>query len=113
MKESFEWAQDQNSTIGDATPVGAHLDAGVDVKDAGRQLHAVLAQLWEGEALDLIQNFLQSNGWEAHRVLSRRFDSWSAGRRRNIMSHLLQPGCFDRGSLNSAIARWEEKVRLY
>ncbi len=46
-------------------------------------------------------------------MLNRGFDPQGAGRRRNIMSQLLQPGNYDPQALNSAIARWEEKVRIY
>jgi hypothetical protein len=113
MKDGLEWAADQDSLILDLTPLETILEPGVDVKDAGRQTYAVLAQLCDGEALDLIQNVIGSDGWEAYRVLSRRFDPQGAGRRRNIMSQLLQPGSFDPQALNSAIARWEEKVRIY
>ncbi len=62
MKEALEWAQDQDSVILDPTPLGTHLQQGTDVKDAGRQLYAVLTQLCDGEALDLIQNVTGSNG---------------------------------------------------
>ena len=113
MKDGLEWAADQDSLILDLTPLETILEPGVDVKDAGRQTYAVLAQLCDGEALDLIQNVIGSDGWEAYRVLSRRFDPQGAGRRRNIMSQLLQPGSYDPQALNSAIARWEEKIRIY
>jgi len=113
MKEALEWAADEDSTILDTTPLVAIFEAGTDVNDAGRQLYAVLAQLCDGEALDLVQNVVNSDGWEAYRVLSRRFDPQGAGRRRNIMSQLLQPGSYDPTALNSAIARWEERVRIY
>jgi hypothetical protein len=112
MKDAIEWAQEQDTVILDASPIDALLD-GADHRDMGRQLYAVLAQLCEGEALDLVQNVINSDGWEAWRVLSRRFDPQGAGRRRNIMTQLLQPGSFEPKDLNSAIARWEEKVRIY
>ncbi len=46
-------------------------------------------------------------------MLSRRLGPQGAGRRRNIMSQLLQPGSFDPNVLKSAFPRWEEKVRIY
>jgi hypothetical protein len=113
MKDGLQWAADQDSLIVDVKPLESILEQGTDVKHAGRQTYAVLAQLCDGEALDLIQNVLGSDGWEAYRFLSWRFDPEGAGRRRNIMSQLLQPGSFDPMDLNSAIARWEEKVRIY
>ena len=73
----------------------------------------MLAQLCEGEAFDLVQNTQDSNGWEAWRVISKRFDPHGAGRKRSVMSQLLAPGSFDLKNLNSAIARWEEMLRVY
>ena len=73
MKDALEWAQDQDEAIQDLTELEAQLPADTDAKDVGRQLYAVLAQLCEGEALDLAQNTQDSNGWEAWRVISKRF----------------------------------------
>ncbi len=113
MKEALEWAQDQDSKILDALPVTELLGPEVNVKDAGRQLYAVLAQLCEGEALDLVQNVVNSDGWEAWRILSRRIDPQGAGRKRSVTSQLLQAGAFDPQDLNSAIDNEGEKNRMY
>ena len=113
MKEALEWAQDQDSKILDALPVTELLGPEVNVKDAGRQLYAVLAQLCEGEALDLVQNVVNSDGWEAWRILSRRIDPQGAGRKRSVTSQLLQAGAFDPQDLNSDIATWEEKIHMH
>ena len=59
--------------ISDSSPVELCLD-GASAKYMGRQLYAVLAQLCDGEALDLVQNVVNSDGWEAWRVVS---DEWS------------------------------------
>ena len=56
MKEALDWTQDNETVILGAKPVETFLAKGTDHKDAGRQLYAVLAQLRDGEALDLIQN---------------------------------------------------------
>jgi hypothetical protein len=115
MREALEWAQDQDIMIESdkLEQVEVIIPPGADAKDAGRQLYAVLAQLCEGEALDLVQNVESANGWEAWRVLAKRFDPQGAGRRRNVMSQLIQPGSYDVRELNSAMNKWEEKVRLY
>ena len=60
-----------------------------------------------------MQNVVNSDGWEAWRILSRRFDPQDAGRKRNVASQPLQPGVFDPHDLNGAIAKWEEKIRMY
>ena len=106
MKAAHEWAQSQDSVIMDQGP-------GAEPADAGRQLYAVLANLLDGEAVDLAQNAADSDGWEAWRVSTRRFDPQGAGRRRNIMSQLLHSVSFDPEDLNSAITKGEEEVRMY
>eukprot|EP00959_Pyramimonas_sp_CCMP1952_P182757 3821968-Pyramimonas_sp.AAC.1 len=58
----------------------------------GRQLYTVLAQLTDGETLDLAQATKDNDGFEAWRVVSRRLDPQGAGRRRNILGSLIQPG---------------------
>ena len=83
------------------------MGAGARLGDAGRQLRAALDHFRDGEALDLVQNSADTGGLEAWRVLTRRFNPWGAGRRRNVT---LQPVSFDPKELNSAIATWEEKV---
>ena len=113
MKKALEVAADHDEPIEDPVAVTTELPAGTDVRDVGRQLYAVLAQLCENEALDLVQTTQDSNGWEAWRVISRRFDPVGAGRRRGIMSQLLQPGSYDIKDLTSAMAKWEDKVRVY
>lgn len=107
MKEALEWAQDQDGVLTDIAPVKQILGEGSDPADTGRQLYAVPA------SLDLAQHVTRKDGWEAWRIISRRFDPQGAGRRCNVMSQLLQPGSYEPKDLNSAIAKWEEKVRLY
>ena len=60
------------------------------------------------EALDFVPNAAESDGWEARRVLTRRFQPQQSGRRRNVMSQFLQRSSFDRTELNSAITKWED-----
>lgn len=86
---------------------------GVTALETGKQLYTVTAQLCEGEAPGQVRHVTESNGWEAWRMIARRFDLQGAGRRRSIMSQLLQPGSFGVKELNSAVANWGEKVRIY
>ena len=107
-KAALEWAQNQNTAIKDVVSWKQVQNPA----DAGRQLHAVLAQLCDGEALDLVQNTADRDGWAAWRV-TRRFDPRRAGKRRNIMPELLQPGSCDPEDLNRAIAKWTEQAEIY
>eukprot|EP00959_Pyramimonas_sp_CCMP1952_P244016 5100849-Pyramimonas_sp.AAC.1 len=55
IKESMEYCQGQEEALveADRDEIERLLDDGEDAKGVGRQLYAVLAQLCEGEALDL------------------------------------------------------------
>ena len=115
IKSALEIVQDHDDPLTDEQLEGVQgcFEQDSDLKDISRQLYAVLAQLCEGEALDLVQSTSNNDGFEAWRVISRRFDPQGAGRRRNVMAGLIQPGSFDTGQLHSAIAKWEERVRVY
>jgi hypothetical protein len=115
IKEALEYCQDQEEVLGDLDrdEIAGCMDDGTDIKNVSRQLYAVLAQLCEGEALDLVQATKDNDGFEAWRVVSRRFDPQGAGRRRNILGTLIQPGAVDVKELNSHIAKWEERLRVY
>eukprot|EP00959_Pyramimonas_sp_CCMP1952_P105580 2207410-Pyramimonas_sp.AAC.1 len=115
VKEALEYCRDQEEALTeeDRGEIADCMDEGTDVKNVGRQLYAVLAQLCEGEALDLVQTTKDNDGFEAWRVMSRRFDPRGAGRRRNILGALIQPGAVDVKELNSHIAKWEERLRVY
>lgn len=72
MKDALEWCQGCDARITDKSDMESMLNLNSDaVRDAGRQLYAVLAQVCEGEVLDLIQNVVDSDGWELWRVLIR------------------------------------------
>eukprot|EP00959_Pyramimonas_sp_CCMP1952_P449108 9404123-Pyramimonas_sp.AAC.1 len=89
------------------------MDDGIDARNASRQLRAVLAQLCEGEALDLVQATKDNDGFEAWRIVSRRFDPQAAERRRKILGALIHPRAVDAKELNSHVAKWEERLRVY
>jgi hypothetical protein len=112
MKGALECAQDQDEDA-DSEELRAILPEGVDPEEAGRQLFTVLAQLCEGESLDLVQTTQRSGGWAAWRAIAKRVDPTGIGRWRSIMSKLLQPGSFAVKDLTSALVKWEDQVRMY
>ena len=85
-------------------PISGLLEAGAEPADAGRQLYAVLAQLCDGEAHDLVQNTTDSGGWEAWRVLTRRSDpQGAAGDAASRHSSCSQ----DRSTRKISTVRWQ------
>ena len=118
IKEALDYVQDQEETLtqdnmDEIQEIFTTANEDADLKMIGRQLYTVLAQLMDGEALDLVQSTKDNDGFEAWRVVSRRFDPQGAGRRRNILGVLIQPGAVDAPQLNSHIAKWEERLRVY
>ena len=72
-----------------------------------------LSSFTDGEAWSISSNAPEGQGLEAYRRLCFRFDPTTAGRRRNIVSSLLNPEKVKLDDLASAIETWEEKVRAY
>ena len=74
QKGALEWAQSQEATIKDVTPVEGSSGTAAGSGDVGTQLyaelHAVLALLRVDVSLDLVQITANSNGWKAWRVLT-------------------------------------------
>lgn len=70
MKDALGWAQEQEKDTRDLEELKPILGDGADAKDLGRQLHALIAQLVEGDALDTVQNNESSSGRETWRQFS-------------------------------------------
>ena len=67
---SLEWAAQQDTQILTVDDV----EAGPDSVEINPQVHVALAEILEGEALDIVQNTTRGAGLEASRKLVRRFD---------------------------------------
>ena len=81
--------------ITNVAPISGFLEAGAEPAVASRQLYSVFAHLYDGDALHLIQNAADSDGWEAWRVLTRRLHPQGTDRDAPIMSQLLEARSFD------------------
>ena len=69
-RDSLEWAAQQETptlTVDD-------VEAGPNSVEVNPQVYVALAELLEGEALDIVQNTTQSAGLQAWRKFVRRFD---------------------------------------
>ena len=108
----LDWAQDREEPISEIE-VGSDLHHVPDAEVLNDQLFAALAALLDGEALDILMNTTEGQGFEAWREISKRFDPKTKGRTRNKLIHLLTPGQCTLGELSSKIEQWEESVRRY
>ena len=120
FSKTLEWVADEDSPIDDV--VGSiDMDGLVeiaqvakdDVRILSSQFYSALAQLTDGEALDIVRNIEGANGFEAWRLLSKEYDPTGSGRKRTVLSSILRPGSYDDKDLRAAIPRWETRVRIY
>ena len=68
------------------------VEAGPDSFEVNPQVYVALAERLERESSDTIQNTTRGAGLEAWRKLVRWFDSQTAGRKRTLLSRVLNPG---------------------
>ena len=115
-KEALTWAADHEETITDGLISETWDDDASELEDPldfSRQLHSALIGLMEGEALDIVVGTEDGAGLEAWRKLTKRFDPTTAGRSRNAMRSILNPGQFKAQELRAALEKWEQAVSLY
>ena len=108
-RDTLDWAAQQDTPILNVDDV----EAGPDSVEINPQVHVALAELLEGEALDIVQNTTRGAGLEAWRKLVRRFDPQTVGRKRTLLSRIINPGTVKVHELSRAIEQWEERVRSY
>ena len=87
-------------------------DQVTDVEDKMHQVCAVLMQVTEGEANDIVCNS-SGMGLEAWRKLTRRWNPLTGSRLRNLLRHVISPGRASLTELPGALERWEEQVSKY
>ena len=87
-------------------------DQVTDLEDKIHQVFAVLMQVTEGEANDIVCNS-SGMGLEAWRKLTRRWNPLTGSRLRNLLRHVISPGRASLTELPGALERWEEQVSKY
>ena len=105
--DTLDWAAQQDTPILNVDDV----EAGPDSVEINSQVYVALAELLEGEALDIVQNTTRGAGLEAWRKLVRRFDPQTVGRKRTLLSRIINPRTVKVHELSRAIEQWEERVR--
>ena len=108
-RDTLDWAAQQDTPILNVDDV----EADPDSVEINPQVYVALAELLEGEALDIVQNTTRGAGLEAWRKLVRRFDPQTVGRKRTLLSRIINPGTVKVHELSRAIEQWEERVRSY
>ena len=108
-RDALEWAAQHETPIltvdvDEASPDSVEIDP---------QVYVALAGLLEGEALDIVQNTTRRAGLEAWRKLVRRFDPQTVGRKRTLLSRIINPGTVKEHEVSRAIEQREERVRSY
>jgi len=89
MKDALEWAHCPASDLAVNSKPAVHLQTEEHkIKVVDRQLYTVLAQLCEGEALDLVHGTRDKLGSVACRAISIRFGPQGCGRCKTVMGQL-------------------------
>ena len=87
-RESLGWAAQEETPILTVDDV----EAGPDSVEINPQVHVALAELLEGEALDIVPNATRGAGLEDWRKLVRRFDPQTVRWKRTLLSRIINPG---------------------
>ena len=80
-RDTLDWAAQQDD-----------VEAGPDSVEINPQVHVALAELLEGDVLDIVQNTTRGAGLAAWRKLARRSDTQTVGRKRTLLSRIIIPG---------------------
>ena len=118
LREPLEWAMDRAEAItydAQDTTYGSSADeAAIDgIDDLTRQLHNLLINITDGESFDIVNATEDWNGLEAWRKLSRRWDPTTAGRKRNLLRQIINPGRCKLADLQGSLERHELLVQRY
>ena len=84
-------------------------------RGSARKVYYVLTMLLRGPPLAVLRQVEDSNGYEAWRQLTKRYDSNLAGRQHNLLSMILRPKQFPTEALawEDALMQWKREVRRW
>ena len=114
---ALEWATDQRESLSVETVAeqfgvdGEEPIADYEVIDA--EVYMLLLHCMSEESFDIVSNVPRGRGLEAFRLLARRWDPTTGGRRKNLLRAVLQPGRSSLEDLSASLERWEDLVRRY
>ena len=84
-----------------------------NLKKFDDQLHTLLADKTDGEALHITQNSHTKSGCDVWRKLCKRFDPQTDSRKRTVMSKILNPGSVTLKDLSDHIEMWEKDILTF
>ena len=84
-----------------------------DLDEMNEQVYHCLVALTDGESFDLVTSVGEGQGLEAWRKLNRRWDPVTAGRSKNLLKAIMNPGKARIEDLMGAIERLEDLMRRY
>ena len=109
-RDTLDWAAQQDTPILNFDDVEVGPDS-VEINPSS--LRCTGRTSGGREALDIVQNTTRGAGLEAWRKLVRRFDPQTVGRKRTLLSRIINPGTVKVHELSRSIKQWEERVRSY
>ena len=84
-----------------------------DLEEMNEQVYHCLVALTDGESFDIVTGVGEGQGMEAWRKLNRRWDPVTAGRSKNLLKAIMNPGKARIEDLMGAIERLEDLMRRY
>ena len=110
----LQQAVDSDDTIVWHTFKNSIIDLNNDeLEEMNDQIYHCLMALTDGESFDLVVGSGEGQGFEAWRKLNRRWDPITAGRSKNLLKGILNPGKAKLSELSGAIERLEDLMRRY
>ena len=84
-----------------------------ELDEMNEQVYRCLVALTDGESFDIVTSVGEGQGLEAWRKLNRRWDPVTAGRSKNLLKAIMNPGKARIEDLMGAIERLEDLMRRY
>lgn len=118
LREVLEWCEEREKSItgeelrrafGDAADA---LDQVPDLDEKSRELASALQMVTQREPFAIVVN-CATNGLEAWRRLSKRYDPATASRKRTMLKTVISPQKQKLETLPQAIEEWMDAVRTY
>ena len=104
---ALDWARLQDSAV-DVSDLQLNVPSCDNAENVSRRIYGSLGGLCTGEALDIVRNTEQRNGFEAWRKLYARHEPQTAGVRLDLVRDLQNSPKQTLATLQQAIERWEK-----
>ncbi|CAK9026272.1 unnamed protein product [Durusdinium trenchii] len=112
FREAMQWASESEVEVSSAllaNTYGEHADPNdviEDIDDMNTKLYSALRSTTEGTPFDVVDNTSSNSGLEAWRLLHRKYDPATGGRKRVMLNALTTPDRATYETLAGALERW-------